>query len=193
MAFSPVLPNTPPAEVREIVTEMLRTARQHSHSYRTVQWLLTRALHWVIENAPGFIAGTARDEANMGHLQAAIFATARDIMPEHDVLLLRTYQSLLLEGSHVYVLPVYMDDWRDVVNRLNGLLHMKHLMDKWLIIRACRIFDVITANAHLIPPEQQHFIQTCIHKYKEYSETWPFFAEVYPQKVMTPIMWKRMQ
>lgn len=192
MAFTPVLPKTPPAEVETIVRAMLREARANSVSSHTVCWLLTRALHWVIENAPGFISGSARAEAKLGHLQADIMAAGAALLRPEDYAVLQRYHALLLDGDDVYVRPVFFESGQELWDFMWQATLIKHPLDQWSILKVCRINDALTVNCHLLPHMKKdltNFLGMVLKKWEEFAADWPYFAKVYPRASLQPIRW----
>ena len=154
--------------------------------------MLTRALHWVIENAPGFISGTARDEANLGHLQKTILNTGARLLDQQDMTVLKAYHALLLEGDDVYVRPVFFESGEELWTFLEEVVYTNHTLDKWSILKICRIYDALTVNCHLLPTIKMNikrFLKMVMVKWDEFAEDWPYFEELYPRKSMRPIMW----
>lgn len=190
MAFSPVLPDTPPHEVAALVASMLACTRNEAqrptYTPLTAQWLLTRALHWVVENAPQFIAGSARDEARLRHLQSAILDTARDVLAHDMFAELQWYHRLLLEGEHALVRPVFLVSVADLKAVITQLKHEPG-HSPWLAV--CRIFDLATANPRLLHGIDSDFVCMLARQWVELCDMWPFFATAYPPRVMQPILW----
>lgn len=192
MAFTPVLPKTPPAEVETIVRAMLREARACPVSSHTVCWLLTRALHWVIENAAGFISGSGRAEAKLGHLQADILAAGAALLWPKDYAILKRYHALLLDGDDVYVRPVFFESGQELWDFLWQATRIKHPLDQWSILKVCRIYDALTLNCHLLPHMKKDLtslLGMVLKKWEEFAADWPYFAKVYPRHSMQPIRW----
>lgn len=192
MAYTPVLRNTPPAEVECIVRAMLREARAYPVSSHTVCWLLTRALHWVIENAPGFISGSARAEAKLGHLQADILAAGAALLWPEDYAILKRYHALLLDGDDVYVRPVCFESGDELFHFLTQATYVVHPLDRWCILKICRIYDALTLNCHLLPTLQKNlkpFLLKVMVQYTEFVASWPYFETIFPRRVMQPILW----
>lgn len=190
MAFSPVLPDTPPHEVAALVASMLECTRREAgrttYIPQTAQWLLTRALHWVVENAPQFIDGSARDEAALRHLQAAILDTARAVLAHDQFVELQWYHRLLLEGEHALVRPAFLSSVADLSAVISQL---KHDPGRWRWLAVCRIYDVATANPRLLHGIDSGFVCMLAQQWVELCDLWPFFATAYPARVMQPILW----
>lgn len=189
--FCAPLPDTPPREVQLQVDSLLYTASvacpDAPHNNALQLWLHTRALDWVVHNAPGFIMGSAREQALPGKLQRRIIESALQHMPDNSVKQVKEYHDVLLNQRGGMARPVLMSSHKEFLDTMKDVVRYEQEQ-----LALTRMFDILILNVHYLSmmpaPERRHFAKVIVSKWKESVETWGLFAALYPWHHLAPIL-----